>query len=140
DRLEHLLRVAEELVAVGDEVGLAADGDHRPLRAVLGEAVADLPFGRCTVGALRRLRHAALAQEDDRRLHVAVRLLQGALAIHHPRTRLVAQLLDERSRDLGHYDCSSAVGSAASAEAAGSGSPASAALSATGSGSGFSAG
>src|SRR5581483_2133755 len=121
DEIEHLLRVRQELVVVRDRLRLAPDGDHRPLRAVLGEAVADLALGRRAVGALGRLRHPALAQEDDRGFHVAVRLLQGALAVHHPGARLVAELLDERRRDLRHYEGSSVGAPLASVGAAASG-------------------
>src|SRR5579864_2495381 len=125
DEVEHLLRVREELVAVRNEVGLAADRDHRPLRAVICDAVADLALGRGTVGALCGLRHASLAQQHGRGFHVAVRLLQRALAVHHSGARLVAKLLDERCRDLRHHSATSgsAPGSGSgSAAAAGSGS------------------
>ena len=54
DGVEHVLRVREELVVVRDRLGLAADRDHRALRAVVGEAVADLALGRLAAGALRR--------------------------------------------------------------------------------------
>src|SRR6266545_56124 len=69
---------------------------------VLGKAVADLPLGRRMLGALRGARHALLAQDTDRRLHVSVRLLECALAVHHRRAGLVAELLDERRGDLSH--------------------------------------
>src|SRR5207248_10486892 len=70
--------------------------------------VADLALRRLAPGPLRRLRHAALPQHDDGGLHVAVRLLERALAVHHPGARAVAQLLYERGRDLrGH--CSTSV-------------------------------
>src|SRR5438105_11730301 len=62
----------------------------------------DQAFGGGTAGPLPRLGHALLAQETLRSLEVAARLLEGALAVHHPRTCLVAELLDELRRDLSH--------------------------------------
>src|SRR5207302_9376054 len=61
DRVEHLLRERLELVVLRDRLGLAADGDHRALRAVVGQAVADEPFGRLAARTLRGTRHALLA-------------------------------------------------------------------------------
>src|SRR5439155_9134446 len=58
-------------------------------------------------GALRRVRHPLFAQEDDRGLHVAVRLLQRALAVHHSGARALAELADELSRDLRRHQASS---------------------------------
>src|SRR5581483_2856162 len=110
DGLEHGLRVREELVVVRDRLGLAADRDHRSLGAVVGEAVPDLALGRLAPRALRRARHALLAQEDDGRVHVAVRLLQRLLAGHHPGAGAVAQLLDEACRDLRSHYCSTSSG------------------------------
>src|SRR4051794_33663432 len=65
DGVEHLLRPVHELVVVRYRLGLAADGDHRALPAVIGDAIADLTLGRLAARALRRLRHAALAQQHD---------------------------------------------------------------------------
>ena len=45
------------------------------------------------------LAEAALAQNRVRLLEVAVRLRQGVLALHHPRARLVAELLDLSRRN-----------------------------------------
>src|SRR5581483_4366078 len=105
--LEHGLRVRQELVVVRDRLGLAADRDHRSLGAVVGEPVPDLALRRLATRTLRGARHPLLAQEDDRRVHVAVRLLQRLLAGHHPRAGAVAQLLDEAGCNLGHYCCTS---------------------------------
>src|SRR5207302_4178892 len=79
----------------------------RSLGAVFGEAVPNLAFGRLAARALRGPRHPLLAQEDDRRVHLAVRLLQRLLGRHHPRAGAVAQLLDEARCNLGHYCCTS---------------------------------
>src|SRR5581483_5813099 len=59
-------------------------------------------FARRAVGALRGRRHALLAQELDRLVEVAGGLLKGALALHHPRARRVAELLDHCCGDVGH--------------------------------------
>jgi len=96
DRLEHLLREREELVVVGDRLGLAADGDDRAALAVVGDSVADLSLGRLAPSALGGAGQALLAQQDFRALDVAVRLLERALALHHRRSGEVAQFLDER--------------------------------------------
>ena len=53
-------------------------------------------LGRLAAGALGGGRHALLAQELERGLEVAARLLQRALAVHHPGAGLVAELLHER--------------------------------------------
>src|SRR5204862_5412179 len=55
-----------------------------------------------TGGALRRRRHALLAEQLDGVVEVAVRLLERALALHHPRARRIAKLLDHRRGDVGH--------------------------------------
>src|SRR5204862_129740 len=106
---EHLLGVGEELLVVGHRLRLAAHRDHRSPGAVLGEPVADLALGGLAPGPLRGLRHATLAQQHDGRLHVAVRLLERALAVHHPGAGAVAQLLDEGGRDLGGHSSTSVV-------------------------------
>src|SRR5205823_2444891 len=107
DEVEHLLAERLKLLVVGNRLGLTADRDHRAAGAVGRQAVADEPFGRRPVGALRRVRHPLFAQEDDRGLHVAVRLLQRALAVHHSRARALAELADELSRDLRRHQASS---------------------------------
>src|SRR5207247_363916 len=110
-------------------LGLAADGDHRALAAVVGEPIADETFGRLAAGTLRHARLPLFAEQRDRRLHVAVRLLEGALAIHHPRAGAVAELLDECRRDLRHHCSTSGVSSAGTST--GSGAPTSASASAS---------
>ena len=81
-----------ELRRLGDEVGLAVEleqdrfpggnmaGDHRALG---GDAARPLGRGGQTL----------LAEEFDGSLHVARRGLQGRLAVHHARARLLAQFL-----------------------------------------------
>jgi hypothetical protein len=102
DCVEHVLRVREELVVVRHRLCLAADSDQRAPAPVVRQPVADLTLARLAARALRRLRHPLLAQESDGGLEVAVRLLEGALAVHHPRAGLVAELLDEACRNHSH--------------------------------------
>ena len=125
---QDLLGERLELVVLRDGLGLAADAEDRADGAV--DDRADEALGRRAVGSLAGRRHALLAQERAGGVEVATRLLQGTLAVHHPRARRVAQLLDQRCADLGHADASpsssaaTATGSSASAAAAASGSAA----------------
>ena len=57
--------------------------------------VADEALGRLASRTLAGGRHAALAQERAGGVEVAARLLERALAVHHPRAGRVAELLDE---------------------------------------------
>src|SRR5207237_278787 len=99
-----------ELLVLRDRLGLAADGDDRPGRVVaLDEYYA---LGRLAPGALRGRGHALLAEELDGVVEVTAGLLQGALALHHPRARRVAELLHHCGRDLCHSASSSAGASA----------------------------
>src|SRR5262249_34712154 len=107
DELERLLAERLELLVLRDRLGLAADGDHRAAGVVVSEAVTDESLRRRAVCALRGVRHALLAQQDDGRLHVSLRLLQRALAVHHPGTGLFAELADELSRDLRRHQAPS---------------------------------
>ena len=103
---QHVVRERQEVLVLRDRLGLAADRDDRAVCVVgLDE---DDALGRLAVGALRGGRHALLAQELDGRVEVAVRLLQRALAVHHPRARRVAELLHHGGGDLGHDFSSSA--------------------------------
>ena len=88
--------VLHELLEVGrprHEVGLAVDLDEDAGRVIGRHAVADQAFARGAPGLLRGAREPALAQNRVRLLEVAVRLGEGGLALHHPRARLVAELL-----------------------------------------------
>src|SRR5205085_8943751 len=102
--LEHLGGKGEELLVVRDRLGLAADGHDDAELGVVGDPVADFALGRLSAGPLGRARQTALSEERLRSFEVAVRVLQGALAIHHSGTSLVAKLLDERGRDLRHSE------------------------------------
>src|SRR5919198_1117244 len=103
--LEHLPGEGLELVVARHRLGLAADGDERPV--VVLDAVADEALRRRAAGALAGLGHALLAQEALCGLEVAACLLERALAVHHPRAGLVAELLHELCGDLGHSAASS---------------------------------
>src|SRR5262245_32595167 len=141
--VEHLLRERLELVVLRDRLRLAAHGDHRAV--AVRAAVADESFGRLAACALRGGGHAALAQEDPRGLDVAARLLERALAVHHPCARLVAKLLDEacgnrgNGHDLPSCIAGSAAGRSVSIAGSASGSDCAAAAGCSGVGSGSAA-
>ncbi len=98
-RRQHLLGKRAELLVLRDGLGLAADRDDRPTFSCTRSRPA---LGRLATGTLRRRRHAFLAQQLDGFVEVAVRLLERALAVHHPRARRIAELLHHRGGDLGH--------------------------------------
>ena len=89
DRLHERL----EIRALRDEIGLRVDLDDRARlpydleghRAFLGRAR----------GLLGRVGHSLFAQERQGFVEVALRLIQGALAVHHARAGLLAQVLDQ---------------------------------------------
>src|SRR4051794_14239165 len=88
-----------EVVGAGHEVGLAVDLDEHADLAVAVDVGLDRALRGGAVAALGRLGRAADAEELDGSLHVAVDLLQGRLALHHPGARAVAQGLDVLGRD-----------------------------------------
>src|SRR5205807_490830 len=59
-------------------------------------------FGRDPPGFLRGLRETLLAQPVDRGFHVAARLTERGLAVHHARAGLLAQILHHRGGDICH--------------------------------------
>ncbi len=83
-----------------DEIGLGIDFDHGALRARRGNA--DQTFGGDAAGLLRGLRQTLLTEPIHRRFDVAVVLGQRLLAVHHAGAGLLAKLLHQRSRNLGH--------------------------------------
>ncbi len=89
----------EGLVA-GHEVGLGVHLDHRRLSGGGGDA--DQPLGRDPAGFLGRRGEPLVAQPVHRLLDVAAGLGQRLLAVHHARAGLLAQVLHQCSRDLGH--------------------------------------
>src|ERR671922_841331 len=119
DGLEHLLGEREKLLVLRDRLGLAAHRDQRA--SVLRDPREHDPFSGLPTRAFAGLGHPALAQEPLCGLDVTARLLEGALAVHHPGARLVPELLDEPGWNLGraHWASpSSGVASAASVSAA----------------------
>ncbi len=86
-----------EVLALGDEVGLAKQLDHD---VVLRHHE---PVGGCALStALGGLRGTRDPQALNGLVDVPVGFLQGLLALHHARAREVAKLLDIGCRDRGH--------------------------------------
>src|SRR5579884_1626159 len=81
-----------EVVALGDEVGLAVELDDRADVAVDGDVHRALRRG--APGALARAGETLGAQPVLGRLDVAVRRLERVLAVHHPGAGLLAQRRD----------------------------------------------
>ena len=102
--LRHRLDEGLEAVVAGDEVGLGVHLDHR--RAAGRGDDAHQALGRDAAGLLRRGGEALGAQPVDRGLHVAAGLGQRALAVHHARAGLLAQVLHQGGGDLGHRSIS----------------------------------
>ena len=89
-----------ELVVAGDEIGLGVNLDDDADLAVGRDA--DQALGGDAPGLLGGGREALLAQPVDGLLDVAADFAQRALAIHHARARLLAQLFDQSGGDLCH--------------------------------------
>jgi hypothetical protein len=101
----ELLDERLEILGARHEVGLAVHlHEHADLAAHV-DVAADDAVARGAAGALRGRRESLLAEVLDRLLLVAAGLLQGGLALHHPRARLVAQGLHHACRDF--HDCES---------------------------------
>ena len=90
---EHAAHQRLEVVVAGDEVGFGIDLDNDADIVLDGDA--DKAFGRNAPALLGGFGQALLAQPVDRRLDVAVGLVQRILAIHHARAGLFAQILDQ---------------------------------------------
>src|SRR5437764_1801274 len=90
----HLPGERLEVLVARDEVGLAVDLDEHPDLAPRVDVALDDPLRGGAAGALLGARLALDAEDLDRLLEVAARLLQRALAVHHPRAGAVAQSLD----------------------------------------------
>src|SRR4051812_3801605 len=84
----------DEVVVARDEVGVAIDLDEHADLAVGVDVGLDRALGGLTAGELGGARDALLAQPGNGGVDVAPGLLEGLLAVHHPRARLVAQGLD----------------------------------------------
>src|SRR3970282_2654809 len=85
----------------------------------IGDDEAHQALGRRAIRALAGGRLALLAKQRPGGFEISAGLLERALAVHHPRAGLVAELLDERGADR---DAHSVSPPSATAAVAGSGS------------------
>ena len=90
----------DEVLVVGDEVGVAVDLDEHADLAVGVDVGLDGALGGLAAGELADLVAHLDAQDLDGLVDVAAGLLQGLLAVHHPRAGLLAQGLDVLGGDL----------------------------------------
>ena len=85
-----------ELVRAGHEVRLAVDLDeHADAAAGVDVAATTSPSRASRPAFLAAGREAALAQQRDRLVEVAVGLVEGALAVHEAGAGPLAQFLDQ---------------------------------------------
>ena len=94
--VDDLVGERDELGALGDEVGLGVELDHD---AVLD---GDQALGGGALGALTHVLGTLDAQDLDGLVEVAVGLLQGLLAVHHPGAGELTQTLDVGSGVVRH--------------------------------------
>src|SRR5918996_5466688 len=106
------IRRVEALGPDDDDVFVQPRDELLPLLLEAGEA-----FGRRAAGALPGGRQPTFEQQRAGRIQVPARLLEGALAIHHPRARLVAEVLDEARRNVAHSASPASVATAAGSRA-----------------------
>ena len=92
-----------EVLAAGGEVSLAVDLDQDADLPTGVDVRADLPLARSPIGLLGGRGGALLAQQLLRLGDVSVRLFEGGLALHHPDSGLLAELLHLGCADL-HAD------------------------------------
>jgi hypothetical protein len=97
--VERLARKRQELVVLRDRLGLAPNGDDRSDVPV--DAREHLALSGLTAGALACGGEASFAQDAACLLEIAVGFDERALALHHARAGLVAELLDLRRGDRG---------------------------------------
>jgi len=96
-----------EIIVAGDEIGLGIDLDDD---AEIGlHRHRDEAVRRDAAALLGRLGEALLAQPVDGRLDVAVGFVKGVLAVHHAGAGLLAKLLHQRRRNIGHGHSSAGV-------------------------------
>src|SRR5581483_8485880 len=100
DLHRDLLRQLLELRAARDEVGLARDLHERADASARVDVRRDGAFPGLAAGLLRDRREAALLQERLGLLVIPLRVLEGALAVHHSRAGLRAETLDLLGVDL----------------------------------------
>ena len=95
DHVCHAAREVQERVGAADEVSLAIDLDEHAGVAV--NMRDDRPLGGDAARFLTRGGEALLAKDLRRLVHVAVRLGQRVLHVHHAGARALAQVLDHRA-------------------------------------------
>src|SRR5207253_2045372 len=100
--VEHVLHERLEVVAAGDEVGLAVDLDDDAALLVRAEPRRDLALRRDLSGARGGLDDALLEDDLDGLLHVAAGFHERVLAVAHAGRRTVAELLDLCRSDRSH--------------------------------------
>src|SRR3954447_15587200 len=94
DVQRDVLGERDELLVGGHEVGVAVDLDEHPDLAVGVDVGLDRALAGLAAGELADLVAHLDADDLDGLVEVAVGLLQGGLAVHHPRAGPVAQGLD----------------------------------------------
>src|SRR5918994_14094 len=115
-----------EVLIARDEVRLALDLDQGALAAIRVDVGRDDPLGGAAHAPLRRRGGALLAEDRDRLLGVALRLLESLLHVHHRRAGPLAKGLHvgrgDRHQDPPPWVCAgSGVGSGCSEVSAGCG-------------------
>jgi hypothetical protein len=93
----------EELVILGDEVGFAVDLENAAQLAVGGDVDRHHALGGDAGRGLAGLVAQLDAQDFLGLRHVAGRLGQRLLALHHRRVGLLAQFLDHACGDFRHH-------------------------------------
>ncbi len=89
-----------EVSVARNEVGLAVDLDEHAGLRVIGYEPADDSFVGGPTGLLGQRSQTLGAEQVDGDVHVAVRLREGLLAIHHACASALAQFLDHLCLDL----------------------------------------
>ena len=89
-KLRHFANKRLELIAARDKIGFRVHLDDGALAA--RDRKADESIGGDPAALLRGLGQTLLAQQIDRGLDVAFRFGERALAVHHARARLLAQV------------------------------------------------
>src|SRR5918998_1822147 len=102
-----LARELLEVLVAGHEVGLAVDLEQHADLAGGVDVALDDALRRGALAALGRVGLSAHAQELDRPVEVAARLLERALAVHHASARARAERFDVAGGDArGHVRAS----------------------------------
>src|SRR5665647_2323217 len=100
DRIQDLLRQGNELLTLGDEVGLAGEFDHE--RGVADDRGGHEALRGGPVGALGVALCTLETQDFDGLLHVAIGFDEGVLGVDHAGAEALAQGLDGFECDVCH--------------------------------------